>query len=174
MCSEFWVIDWCYDLGISIRKARRFTEREKAGYAEWYQQVGMIALDEPAIDLPYLTFADLPGRQADGEFNGFGNQAYIITDDDVKRYTGLNAAREREAKEKEVKDQRNYYRSLIKAAEQQDKLYTAAEAKARRKAWINLQNEGGEGYVPHFYTIDEVKAAKQWLGEHQEDGYHGE
>jgi DNA polymerase III alpha subunit (gram-positive type) len=91
-----------------------------------------------------------------------------ITDDDVKHYTALNAAREREAKEKELNDQRNYYRSLIKAAEKQDKLYTAEEAKTRRMAWINVQNEGGEGYVPHFYTIDEVEAAKRWLDAHQE------
>lgn len=169
MSSEFWAIDWCYTMGFSIHKARRFNEQEKAGYAEWYQKIGMVALDEQAIDLPYLTTRDLPDRQADGEFNGFGNQAYIITDDDVKYYTALNAAREREAKEKELNDQRNYYRSLIKAAEKQDKLYTAEEAKTRRMAWINIQNEGGEGYVPHFYTIDEVEAAKCWLDAHQEE-----
>lgn len=170
----FWAIDWCYSMGISIRKARRFNDREKVGLAEWYQKSGMVALDEPAIDLPYLTFRDLPDRQADGEFGGFGNQAYIITEDDVQHYVQINAAREKEAKRKEISDQRDHCLRIIEAAGKQEKLYTAAEAKARRQSWINVYNEGGEGYVPHFYTIDEVEEAKRWLNAHQEDDSHAD
>ena len=56
-----------------------------------------------------------------------------------------------------------YYKWAIAACEKQKKLYTNEEANEARRNFINVYNEGGEGFVPHFYTIDEYEEAKRKL-----------
>ena len=51
------------------------------------------------------------------------------------------------------------------AAAAGQKLYTKEEAAIARQNWIDLNNEGGEGYVPHFWTYDEVESIKKKLEE---------
>ena len=116
----------------------------------------------------FLHWDDCPGRTPDGEFAGFGNQAWIISEEEANQYIALNAEREKEAKKQELAEERAWRLKLLENAEKQGVLYTKEEAKIRRQSWINVENEGGEGYVPYFYTIDEVENAKRWLLEHQE------
>ena len=58
---------------------------------------------------------------------------------------------------------RSYEKILTKASGQM--LYTKDEAAIARQNWIDLNNEGGEGYVPHFWTYDEVEDIKKKLEE---------
>lgn len=69
--------------------------------------------------------------------------------------------------EKAVREKAEYKQSLenFLAEAAKHKLYTAEEAERARKNWINIVNEGGSGYVPHFYTFEEVESAKRELAE---------
>lgn len=167
--DTFWVIENCYPLGIYVCMARRLNEDEKKHYADWYKEYGLVSIlgfhDHP---LRFLHWDDCPGRTPDGEFAGFGNQAWIISEEEANQYIALNAEREKEAKKQELAEERAWRLKLLENAEKQGVLYTKEEAKIRRQSWINVENEGGEGYVPYFYTIDEVENAKRWLLEHQE------
>lgn len=42
---------------------------------------------------------------------------------------------------------------------------TREEVNAARKRYNDLYNEGGEGYVPVFYTVDDYENAKKVLEE---------
>lgn len=42
---------------------------------------------------------------------------------------------------------------------------TAAEVSAKREQWNNLQNEGGSGYVPTWYTRDEYNRALECIAQ---------
>lgn len=54
---------------------------------------------------------------------------------------------------------------VIKAAERQRDIPTKAEARARMESYNNVVNEGGEGFVPYIYSIEEYEAAKERLAE---------
>jgi len=49
---------------------------------------------------------------------------------------------------------------VIETAAKQDKIMTNTEYKAWRKWYNDVMNEGGDGYVPRRYTIEDVEAAK--------------
>ena len=165
----FWVIENCYTLGIYVCQARRLNEEEKKRFAEWYREYGMVSISGHGENaLRFLRWDDCPHREPDGEFAGFGNQAWIISEEEANRYIALNAEREKETQKKELAEERAWRLQLLENAAKQGVLYTQEEARIRRQSWINVENEGGEGYVPHFYTIDEVENAKRWLQEHQE------
>ena len=61
----------------------------------------------------------------------------------------------------ELLKQLEWSEETIRMCEKQGKLYTKEEAKLERKKYNDVFNEGGEGYVPHFYTVDEYEFAKK-------------
>lgn len=152
--------------GISICTARRFTDDEKHHYADWYKDIGFVGMGGH-IMLPALKWSDMPSRKADGAFNGCDNQAWIITEDEKAHYIQINADRCAEAERAEIAEKREYYEDVVRHASMQPRLYTRDEARRLAKQYNDVANEGGEGYIPHYYTIDEVEAAKQWLSAHQ-------
>lgn len=152
---------------IFLQQARRFTEEEKLKYAKWFQDVGMVAVGE-STKLPFLTWRDLPKREGDGEFPGCNNCAWIITREEADRYIKLNEENQREQQQKEIERTRKEMLQVIEMAGRQKKLYTAEEAERMSVWYNNANNDGGYGFVPHFYTIDEVEEAKRWLAEHGE------
>lgn len=77
--------------------------------------------------------------------------------EDVKAFEAEQAAVEKENRRKELED------FLVKASKHQ--LYTEEEARRERKLWNDTYNEGGEGFVPKFYTYKEVEDAKKELEE---------
>lgn len=151
--------------GVSICIARRFTDEEKSHYAEWYQDYGFVGVQDH-IMLRTLRSADMPKRRPDGAFLGCTNNAWIITDDEKAAFIELDAERIAEEERAMLAEDRAYYEDVIKRASVQPRLYTREEAKRLAKQYNDLYNEGGEGYVPHYYTIDEVESAKQWLSSH--------
>lgn len=74
--------------------------------------------------------------------------------DEVKAY-------EKAKKESEIKAEVERAKSVIAKAERQKDIPTKAEAKRRMKQYNDFMNEGGEGYVPHIYSLEEYEYAKQ-------------
>lgn len=80
--------------------------------------------------------------------------------------SGRTKRKEKSRKEKkETEESIAECRKIIEQCEKQEKLYTKEEAVKKRRDYNNLYNEGGEGYVPHFYTIEEYEFTKTKLNE---------
>lgn len=166
--KEYLVCEVAYSYGISLCKARRFTEEEKKNCAEWFKDKGFVGLSN-STDLEYITWDDvrevLKERKDNGSFSGCSNCVYIISEDEWNALIELNEKKRTEKEKKETEESIVEYRQIIKQCEKQEKLYTKEEAAKKRRDYNNLYNEGGEGYVPHFYTIEEYEFAKTKLNE---------
>lgn len=161
-------LEYAYSHGFSIQHARRLTDEEKQHYKPEYQDLILIGTGDN-IDLPYIRWddplvSDILHRPEDGEFPGCSNTARIISEDEESQLLLLNdkkrAAREAAERESEIIN----LRRVIAACEIHH-LYTLEEAVAARKQYNDIHNEGGEGYVPHFWTVDEYERAKRRLAE---------
>lgn len=75
------------------------------------------------------------------------------TSDEVREYRAAIEA-------KRYADDVEYAKRVIAACERQHDLPTKDEAKRRMKAYNDAVNEGGEGYVPHIYSIEDYERAK--------------
>ena len=168
--KEYLVCEVADIYGVSLCHARRFNDEEKAGYAEWFRETGFVRISSyPTIDLKEINWIDvgniLNDRKSDGSFNGCSNSAYIVTEDEWNKLIVLNNQKHNEKIAKENEESIKCYKTIIKNCEKQQKLYTKEEAIAKTKEWNDIHNEGGEGFVPHFYTIDEYEYAKKRLKE---------
>lgn len=162
------VLEFAYNYGLSICEARRLTEQEKSGYAEWFQEAGMVGVGE-VIELTHLSPIDqlvssILSRPEDGQFCGCSNTVRIISESEKEQLLSLDAQKKKEKEEKERSDEISWLRERV-AALRGRKLYTAEEAKEAQEHWINTQNEGSEGYVPHYPTYDELENAERRLAE---------
>lgn len=169
--EEYLILENAYAYGISLQKARKFTENEKVHYADWYKERGFVGLGE-SVKLDEIRQEDLESIESidlskpDGEFNGSSNVAYIIKEEVWDALVALNESKRKERIRKEKQEKVREYQAIIKACETTSKLYgTSEEAKQAMVNYNNLHNEGGEGYVPHFYTVDEYEWAKRKLAE---------
>lgn len=168
--KEYLTCEVAFSYGISLRKARRFSEEEKEKYAEWFRDKGFVCLKSSFnIDLEHITWEDvrevLNNRDDDGSFSGCSNVAYIISQNEWDELVELNAKKRLEKEKKEVEKSITECKQIIEKCEKQEKLYTKEEAAKKRRDYNRLYNEGGEGYVPHFYTIEEYEFAKTKLNE---------
>lgn len=162
------VLEDAYAYGFSICEARRLNDDEKAKYSDWYKDHGMVSVGNH-INLPFVTWEDalvseILHRPSDGEFFGCSNTARIITDAEKEALIALNERNEAKKKDEERTNEIVYLRTRLNKLESA-KLYTEEEAKVARKMWNDIQNEGGEGYIPHFPTYGEYDAIKQRLNE---------
>lgn len=169
--KEYLTCEYASSSGVSLQKARRFTEEEKNKFASWYREVGFVQTSD-SVDLEYLTWLDVrsvlgESKKEDGSFPGCGNATYIITDAEWNRLIELNndkkLAKEHAAKLAEIKE----CKEIIEACKRQGKLYTQEEAEDKARAYNNLYNESSYGYVPHYYTTEEYECAKMRLSELQ-------
>lgn len=170
--KEYMVCEIAYSYGISLRKARRYTEEEKKGCADWFKERAFSLIsDSPNIKLGYISWDDvykiLHERKDDGSFPGCSNSVYIISQDEWNALLELDDQKRIEKEKRETEESINECRKIIERCEKQEKLYTKEEAAQKRRAYNRLYNEGGEGYVPHFYTIDEYEWNKARLNELQ-------
>ena len=160
------VLEHAYSYGFSIAEARRFRDDEKQIYAEWFWERGMVSLGrDGTVDLPFVSLDDalvndILNRPADGEFIGCSNAAWIISAAEKEQLLALNKQNEAKKKEEEIA----YLRTRLKDLESA-KLYTEEEAEAAKKRWNDIQNQGGEGYVPHYPTFAEYESIKNRLSE---------
>lgn len=84
------------------------------------------------------------------------------TSEEVKEYR----ARE---EEKKLKKRIEAARELIERAEKQGDIPSHEQAMRRRKAWNDIYNEGGFGFVPQYVCQEEYEAAKALLND---NGYN--
>lgn len=166
--EEYVVCEVADNYGILLAHARRFTEEEKRQYSDDWKNYGFIKLNSD-IELPALCWHDinffLGNRKPDGSFKGYSNSVFIVTEKEWDALISLNNKKFAEKQIKEKQEKIEFYENIVSACERQGKLYTPEEASKKAKEWNDIQNEGREGYVPHFYTIDEYENAKSKLEE---------
>lgn len=157
-------IEWAPAYGIELCSARHLTEEEKTHYNPEYRESILIGIGTH-ISLPHIKREDMPNRPSDGEFNGCNNQAWIITQEEWDVYLATEKSRgEAEAARKQA-EEIAVLEHRKASAEAQGNLPSKEEAERRVREWINVQNEGGEGYVPHIYTQDEYERICRRLDE---------
>lgn len=155
---------------VYLLHARRLTGDEKKNYTDEYKERGFIKIaSKDCVKLEEITRGDvgniLKNRHSDGEFLGCSNFAYIISKEEWDQLVKLNNQKQEVEKQKEIAAEVERCNKIIAACEKQEKLYTKEEVAKKRKAYINLYNEGGDGFVPYYYTIDEYERAKSDLKE---------
>ena len=175
--TEHRVLQWALSYGMSIHKARRLTEEEKAEYTGWFKDFGFISLGEVIELEPDWYYNDefvnqIRNREVDGAFRGCSNHAWIITEDEADEIIARSTA----AKTKRIASEKTKRIEILKAkiakCEQQQaasKLYSDDEAAIEFKRYNDLYNEGGYGFVPHFWTVGEYERMKTELKELEAD-----
>lgn len=160
------VFEWCYTLDNMVQEARPLNEEEKKGYNPDWAESLLCAVGD-GVALPYVSSNDIPHEwwktRKIWQFNGFGNQAVEISDAEWDWLIQLNARREDEKKEKERQNDIRYYQSVIAQAEKQRDIPSPEEAARRRKLWNDVNNEGGEGYIPTIINTVQYESAKEQL-----------
>ena len=149
-----------------LSQARRLNEEEKTHYAPWFRDIGFVAIGEKEklMHLGYLEVRDyLKREKSDGEFVGIEGEVYIISQDEWDGLLKLERVKKELADKAKIDEKITELREIIRQCEAAEKLYTKEEAVKKRKQYNNLYNEGGAGYVPHFWTIEEYEEAKSEL-----------
>ncbi len=152
--------------GVTISNARRLNEEEKTHYVEWYQDYGFIAQGD-AIELPHIGWEDMPARPADGEFQGCNNQAWIITEEEAESYKRIEAERVKEEELERIRKHVEECKQIVEACEHGYIVDNEEQAKRRATEYNNVHNEGGEGYVPTWYTHSNYKDALAYIAENE-------
>jgi hypothetical protein len=153
--------------GLSLQEARRFTEEEKAEYTEWFREEGLVGLAD-GIPLHHISRQDdllrrVQSRGSIGQFRGCSNLAYEVTDEEWNELLARDQQAARVQEIRALEESIAGYRAVIANCEAAPKLYTEEEAHKKAVTYNNVFNEGGEGFVPHFYTEDEYEGAKAGL-----------
>lgn len=149
---------------VKILEGRRLTEEEKNEYADWAKETMFISTDTVA-ELEYLRMEDMPKKKSDGQYNGTNNSAWIITEEEFKTYVAENLKREKETARKNLLERSELLRWRIDRMESQKDLPKPEEARRRMKEYNDINNQGGEGFVPHIYSLTEYENAKRELAE---------
>ena len=142
----------------TVGLARWATVEEEANYN--HANVFDLAKAIEAIPLEDITFEDVQKVITTSDNDGFlyNDALYVITNEQKEALLNYNT---QEILEKENK-QINYYKELIENIEKH-KLYHAQDVRKMKKQYNDIYNEGGEGYIPHFYTFEEYEYAKKQL-----------
>ena len=138
--------------------ARWATVEEEANYN--HANVFDLAKAIEETPLEDITFEDVKKVITTSDQDGFlyNDALYVITNEQKEALINYNT---KEILEKENK-QINYYKELIKNIEKH-KLYHAKDVERMKKQYNDIHNEGGEGYIPHFYTFEEYEYVKKQL-----------
>lgn len=142
----------------TVGLARWATVKEEANYN--HANVFDLAKAIEQTPLEDITFEDVQKVITASDNDGFlyNDALYVITNEQKEALLNYNT---KEILEKENK-QINYYKELIKNIEKH-KLYHAQDVRKMKKQYNDIHNEGGEGYIPHFYTFEEYEYAKKQL-----------
>ena len=153
-----------------LTKARRLTDEEKSQYVKEFRDRAFVGIRGESIDLKYLMFDEILNyldRESDGQFTGSSGNVYIINQDEWDELVQITVKR-KDLEENIVSWKQIVQRcEAIKAA---GNLYgTKEEAQKAKEKYNDFYNEGGDGYVPHFWTVEEYEDAKIKLTELQEE-----
>ena len=166
-------LEWAYSYGIELCEAVRPTEEQLSHFSDEYKSLMYFGVyDAPHIKLEHITQEDLPKRKADGCFPGCSNQIYLINREEWDAYIALNDKRNAEKQQKEREDRIAYIKRQLLACEHQCKLYTREEVERMSQSWINVVNEGGDGYVPSYHTQEEYDRLTAELAKIEQEEHH--
>lgn len=129
------------------------------------------------ISLEYISLGDpmvveiMGYKRSDGSINprkaysflGCSSKAVEVTDEEWAELIRRNEKGKAEKEEKGRQELIEQYRRVIQKAERQPTIPTKEEAERMRKQWIDLHNEGGDGFVPWIVDVDAYNAAKAEL-----------
>lgn len=159
-----------------LKKARRLTDEEKKQYVEEFRNRAFVGIRGESIDLKYLMFNEILNyldRESDGQFTGSSGNVYIITQDEWDELVQMDSAKAKIAKRKELEENIVSWEKIVQRCEAikaSGNLYSTKEdAQKAKKKYNDFYNEGGDGYVPHFWTVEEYEDAKTKLTELQEE-----
>ena len=101
-----------------------------------------------------------------GSFMGCANAAYRITQEQKEQLIFRNNQIKSEKEAKEKAEEINILQERIKRVESYENLpKTKKEASALATEYNEVFNEGGYGYVPYFYSLEELDELKKELTE---------
>lgn len=146
-----------------LSTVRRMPDEEQQRYTEGYRGHMMLLTGEPVF-LPALSdedvyaLAHISDKDVAGYLPSSSGLLFALTDDE---WAALIAANRQAAAAKAAAERAgriDYLRDLLARADAQrvgGELPSAGEAKEQARRYNNMYNEGGEGYVPHYYTQEE-------------------
>lgn len=142
----------------TVGLARWATVEEEANYN--HANVFDLAKAIEQTPLEDITFEDVQKVITASDNDGFlyNDALYVITNEQKEALLNYNTKKILEKENKQI----NYYKELIKNIEKH-KLYHAQDVRKMKKQYNDIHNEGGEGYIPHFYTFEEYEYAKKQL-----------
>lgn len=112
-------------------------------------------------------------RESDGQFTGSSGNVYIINQDEWDELVQMNSEKEKTVKRKDLEENIVSWKQIVQRCEAikaAGNLYgTKEEAQKAKEKYNDFYNEGGDGYVPHFWTVEEYEDAKIKLTELQEE-----
>lgn len=153
----FWALELPFGGEVTIARSR-YSGSDR--YNEESRPIMMTVVSDYK-ELPHVTLDDIPSRASDGEYSGSSNQVWILTDAEYQYYIDIEAERavaaEADAKAERIQTLRQ---SIINVWQMQDvkALPTADEARAMRKAYNDLHNEGGDGFIPRIVAKEDYDA----------------
>ena len=170
--KEYLVCETNLVYGNQLAKARRLTEEEKTHYVPRFREIGFVRVGD-SVSLEYLSLHQirevLGKRESDGRFVSSSEDVYIVSQDEWDKMIKMNEEQRILKRKKELKEKIEDLQRTINNCESVEKLYTREESQTERKKYNDHFNEGGEGFVPHFYTIEEYEWAKENLKEYQKE-----
>lgn len=142
----------------TVGLARWATVEEEANYN--HANVFDLAKAIEQTPLEDITFEDVQKVITASDNDGFlyNDALYVITNEQKEALLNYNTKEILEKENKRI----NYYKELIKNIEKH-KLYHAQDVRKMKKQYNDIHNEGGEGYIPHFYTFEEYEYGKKQL-----------
>lgn len=147
----------------TVGLARWATVEEEANYN--HANAFDLAKAIEAIPLENITFEDIQKvittiPNHDGYL--YNDELYVITNKQKEALIDYDIKNKIEKEKTQLTEEIYYYKKVIKECENH-KLYHKEDIKKIRKQYNDIHNEGGEGYIPHFYTFEEYEYAKKQL-----------
>lgn len=154
-------VEYATSWGCTLQKAQHLTEADRQRYAADFRPLVMRPVSEE-IELKHISWRELfsiVGQdQYEGVFPGCDNRVYAITQEQWDELISLNGKLDAEHEEKKRAEEIEHIEWSIAQAETQmvdGKLPDREGAIKLRELYNNTNNEGGEGFAPHYYWQDE-------------------
>ena len=146
----------------TVGLARWATVEEEANYN--HANVFDLAKAIEQTSLEDITFEDVKKVITTSDQDGFlyNDALYVITNEQKEALINYNTNNKIKKEKAQLNEEIYYYKKVIKECKNH-KLYHKEDIEKIKKQYNNIHNEGGEGYIPHFYTYEEYEHAKKLL-----------
>lgn len=146
----------------TVGLARWATVEEEANYN--HTNVFDLAKAIEQTPLEDITFEDVQKVITTSDNDGFlyNDALYVITSEQKEALINYDTNNKIKKGKAQLTEEIYYYKKVIKECENH-KLYHKEDIKNIKKQYNDIHNEGGEGYIPHFYTFEEYEYAKKQL-----------